>query len=155
MTAPLLQLQNIYKSYGDNPVLRDVSLQVSSGEVIVILGPSGCGKSTLLRCLNGLEDIQSGKMLFHNAPSENDGNWQKLRQKIGMVFQSYHLFPHMTVLENILLGPLKVQKRNKNEALKQAEQLLRKVGLLEKKMPIQESYLAGNNSVLQLFALSV
>ena len=68
MTAPLLQLQNIYKSYDDNPVLRDVSLQVSSGEVIVILGPSGCGKSTLLRCLNGLEDIQSGKMLFHNAP---------------------------------------------------------------------------------------
>ncbi|RAS93500.1 glutamine ABC transporter ATP-binding protein [Bacillus cereus] len=134
MTAPLLQLQSIYKSYGDNPVLRDVSLQVSSGEVIVILGPSGCGKSTLLRCLNGLEDIQSGKMLFHNAPlSKNDGNWQKLRQKIGMVFQSYHLFPHMTVLENILLGPLKVQKRNKNEALKQAEQLLRKVGLLEKK----------------------
>lgn len=68
MTAPLLQLQNIYKSYGDTPVLRDVSLQVSSGEVIVILGPSGCGKSTLLRCLNGLEDIQSGQMLFHEAP---------------------------------------------------------------------------------------
>ncbi len=75
-----------------------------------------------------------GKCFFHNAPlPKNDGNWQKLRQKIGMVFQSYHLFPHMTVLENILLGPLKVQKRNKNEALKQAEQLLRKVGLLEKK----------------------
>lgn len=68
MAAPLLQLQNIYKSYGDTPVLRDVSLQVSSGEVIVILGPSGCGKSTLLRCLNGLEEIQSGQMIFHNAP---------------------------------------------------------------------------------------
>ena len=81
MTAPLLQLQNIYKSYGDNPVLRDVSLQVSSGEVIVILGPSGCGKSTLLRCLNGLEDIQSGKMLFITPLPKNDGNWQKLRQK--------------------------------------------------------------------------
>ena len=155
MTAPLLQLQNIYKSYDDNPVLRDVSLQVSSGEVIVILGPSGCGKSTLLRCLNGLEDIQSGKMLFITPPSEKRWELAKTSSKIGMVFQSYHLFPHMTVLENILLGPLKVQKRNKNEALKQAEQLLRKVGLLEKKMPIQESYLAGNNSVLQLFALSV
>ena len=133
MTAPLLQLQNIYKSYGDNPVLRDVSLQVSSGEVIVILGPSGCGKSTLLRCLNGLEDIQSGKMLFITPPSEKRWELAKASSKIGMVFQSYHLFPHMTVLENILLGPLKVQKRNKNEALKQAEQLLRKVGLLEKK----------------------
>ncbi len=111
MTAPLLQLQNIYKSYGENHVLRDVSLQVFSGEVIVILGPSGCGKSTLLRCLNGLENIQNGQMLFHEAPlPKNDVNWQKLRQKIGMVFQSYHLFPHMTVLENILLGPLKVQK---------------------------------------------
>ncbi|MGM3109728.1 ATP-binding cassette domain-containing protein, partial [Bacillus cereus group sp. BC307] len=85
-------------------------------------------------CLNGLEEIQSGQMIFHNAPlPKNDANWKKLRQKIGMVFQSYHLFPHMTVLENILLGPLKVQKRNKNEVLKQAEQLLRKVGLLGKK----------------------
>ena len=81
MTAPLLQLQNIYKSYDDNPVLRDVSLQVSSGEVIVILGPSGCGKSTLLRCLNGLEDIQSGKMLFHNAPFRKRWELAKLRQK--------------------------------------------------------------------------
>ena len=81
MTAPLLQLQNIYKSYDDNPVLRDVSLQVSSGEVIVILGPSGCGKSTLLRCLNGLEDIQSGKMLFHNAPSEKRWELAKTSSK--------------------------------------------------------------------------
>lgn len=134
MTAPLLELQNVSKSYDDQPVLKGIDLQVASGEVIVILGPSGCGKSTLLRCLNGLEEIQNGQMLFHNKPlPNNDASWQKLRQTIGMVFQSYHLFPHMTVLENILLGPVKVQKRNKAEVLKQAESLLEKVGLLEKK----------------------
>ena len=154
MTAPLLQLQNIYKSYDDNPVLRDVSLQVSSGEVIVILGPSGCGKSTLLRCLNGLEDIQSGKMLFHNAPSENDGNWQNFVKNRNGLSKLSFISSH-DCSRKYFTRSSKSTKRNKNEALKQAEQLLRKVGLLEKKMPIQESYLAGNNSVLQLFALSV
>ena len=90
-------------------------------------------------------------MLFHNAPFRKRWELAKASSKIGiMVFQSYHLFPHMTVLENILLGPLKVQNEIKYEALKQAEQLLRKVGLLEKKMPIQESYLAGNNSVFTI-----
>ena len=133
MTAPLLQLQNIYKSYGDNPVLRDVSLQVSSGEVIVILGPSGCGKSTLLRCLNGLEDIQSGKCFFITPPSEKRWELAKASSKIGMVFSKLSFISSHDCSRKYFTRSSKSTKRNKNEALKQAEQLLRKVGLLEKK----------------------
>lgn len=100
----------------------------------MILGPSGCGKSTLLRCINGLEPIQSGEILLNGQSIINGKtNWSQIRQKIGMVFQSYDLFPHMTVLENILLGPLKVQKRSRQEAASAAERLLERVGLLEKK----------------------
>jgi polar amino acid transport system ATP-binding protein len=114
--------------------LKDISLEVKKGEVIVVIGPSGCGKSTLLRCLNALEDIQGGEILIDGEPvHKNAKNISGMRQKIGMVFQSYDLFPHKTILENILLAPLKVQKRNRKEVEKEAEELLAKVGLLDRK----------------------
>jgi len=130
----LLDMQDIHKEFDNKEVLKGVSISLHKGEVLVILGPSGCGKSTLLRCLNGLEKIQSGDIKFKDKSIvQKNTNWQEIREKIGMVFQNYELFPHMTVIENILLGPLKVQKRDKTEALTQAEELLDRVGLLDRK----------------------
>jgi len=131
--TPLLELNAVSKQFGQNRVLDEVSLTVSPGEVIVILGPSGCGKSTLLRTLNGLEPIQGGSIRFDGELLDGNIDWQRLRQRIGMVFQSYHLFPNLTVLENVLLGPLQVQKRERAEALLQAEQLLTRIGLWERR----------------------
>ncbi|WP_425474344.1 amino acid ABC transporter ATP-binding protein [Sporomusa termitida] len=121
------------KEFDGKTVLDNIDLTIHKGEVVVILGPSGCGKSTLLRCLNGLEAIQGGEIALsgQNITGKN-GDWQKIRQQVGMVFQNYDLFPHMTVMENILLGPLKVQNRDKQEASEQAEQLLARVGLLDR-----------------------
>ena len=130
----LLEIHHLHKDYGNGPVLNDVSLDVHKGEVLVLIGPSGCGKSTFLRCMNGLESIQSGEILLDGQViSGEKTKWSEVRQKIGMVFQSYELFPHMTVLDNILLGPMKVQKRSRPEAEKEAEKLLERVGLLDKK----------------------
>ena len=131
----LLKIKNLEKSYKEaGGILKGVSLDVEKGEVVVILGPSGCGKSTLLRCINGLESIQGGEILLDGEVISNRKNDMHLiRQKVGMVFQSYDLFPNMTVLKNILLGPLKAQKRDKDEVTAQAEKLLARVGLLEKK----------------------
>ena len=130
----LLQIQDVHKEFDDKKILNGINLSLHTGEVLVVLGPSGCGKSTLLRCLNGLEKIEGGDIKFKDTSfNAKNTNWQEIHEKIGMVFQNYELFPHMTVIENILLGPLKVQKRNKAEALTQAEQLLEKVGLLDRK----------------------
>lgn len=133
MSEKILQLKNITKSYNETTVLENISFDVAKGQVVVLLGPSGCGKSTLLRCMNGLEQIQGGAILLNddNIISEKT-NWSDVRQKIGMVFQSYDLFPHMSVIDNILLGPTKAQKRNKDEVKKEAEILLKRVGLLDK-----------------------
>ncbi len=131
--TPLLELNAVSKQFGQHRVLDEVSLTVNPGEVIVILGPSGCGKSTLLRTLNGLEPIQGGDIRFDGELLDANTDWQRLRQRIGMVFQSYHLFPNLTVLENVLLGPLQVQKRERAEALLQAEQLLTRIGLWERR----------------------
>ncbi|APJ14068.1 TPA: amino acid ABC transporter ATP-binding protein [Aeromonas hydrophila] len=131
--TPLLELNAVSKQFGQNRVLDEVSLTVHAGEVIVILGPSGCGKSTLLRTLNGLEPIQGGEIRFDGQRLDGATDWQRLRQRIGMVFQSYHLFPNLTVLENVLLGPVQVQKRERQEALLQAEQLLTRIGLWERR----------------------
>ena len=131
--TPLLELNAVSKQFGQNRVLDGVSLTVNPGEVIVILGPSGCGKSTLLRTLNGLEPIQGGEIRFDGVLLDGATDWQRVRQRIGMVFQSYHLFPNLRVLENVLLGPLQVQKRERQEALLQAEQLLTRVGLWERR----------------------
>ncbi|ELM3719860.1 amino acid ABC transporter ATP-binding protein [Aeromonas hydrophila] len=129
----MLELGSVSKQFGPNLVLDRISLSVRAGEVIVILGPSGCGKSTLLRTLNGLEPIQGGEIRFDGVLLDGATDWQRVRQRIGMVFQSYHLFPNLTVLENVLLGPLQVQKRERAEALLQAEQLLTRIGLWERR----------------------
>ena len=134
MAEPILTVEHLIKAYGETPVLDDISFAVKPGEVIVVVGPSGCGNSTLLRCLNGLEPTQSGRVRLGSETVAYGGkNLTQLRQRIGMVFQSYELFPHLTVLDNILLAPTKVQKRPKAEVQKEAEALLDRVGLLNKK----------------------
>lgn len=134
MEHELLEIRHLHKEYGNHTVIRDLNLTVEKGEVVVVIGPSGCGKSTFLRCINALEPIQGGEILLNGeAIKREDKNICKLRQKIGMVFQSYDLFPHKTVLENIVLAPVKVQKRNRQEAEKEAISLLHKVGLAGRK----------------------
>ncbi len=132
--SALIEFQAFNKFFGEQQVLKGIDLSVQSGEVVVILGPSGCGKSTLLRCLNGLEVAHSGSLRFAGKELlDKNTDWRQVRQDVGMVFQSYHLFPHMSVLDNIMLGPLKVQKRAPREARAQAEKLLERVGLADKR----------------------
>lgn len=130
MTKEILRIENLNKYYGDWQVLHDINFTLHQGEVLTLLGPSGSGKSTLIRCLNGLEKYNSGAIYFNQqkiTPSAK--TWQELRQKIGMVFQSYDLFPNLTVMENILLAPTKVQKRPEEEVKQEALKLLNRVGL--------------------------
>ena len=130
----LLSVRHLKKAFGEHAIFEDFNLDVHKGEVVVIIGPSGCGKSTLLRCLNGLEPIQAGEILLDGEPVlRDDPSITRMRQKIGMVFQSYELFPHKTSLENILLAPRKVQKRSRAEVEKEALELLQKVGLADRK----------------------
>ncbi|EAI0281712.1 amino acid ABC transporter ATP-binding protein [Campylobacter lari] len=129
----ILKIQNLQKYYDNHHVLKDISLEVNQKEVVVILGPSGCGKSTLLRCINGLEEMADGAIFVDDEKiDKNYKKWTQIRQKIGMVFQSYELFDHLNVEQNILLGPLKVQKRKKEEVLEEAKYWLDRVGLLHK-----------------------
>ena len=130
----ILHIKNLSKCYGDTKVLKNINISVKKGEVVVIIGPSGCGKSTLLRCLNGLEEIQEGEVLLDDQVVDpNKKNLSKNREKIGMVFQSYDLFPHLTILQNVTLAPIKVKKRNRREVEKEALELLERVGLRSKK----------------------
>lgn len=130
----ILHIKNLSKRYGDTNVLKNINIFVKKGEVVVIIGPSGCGKSTLLRCLNGLEEIQEGEVLLDDqVVNPNKKNLSKNREKIGMVFQSYDLFPHLTILQNVTLAPIKVKKRNRREVEKEALELLERVGLRSKK----------------------
>ncbi|WP_026666138.1 amino acid ABC transporter ATP-binding protein [Butyrivibrio sp. FC2001] len=132
--SELVKVKHLHKEFGNNVVLKDINLSVKKGEVVVIIGPSGCGKSTFLRCLNGLEEIQGGVVTVDGLPVEPDKkDISNIRQKIGMVFQSYDLFPHKTVLENTILAPIKVQKRIKDDAIRESLELLDKVGLADKK----------------------
>ena len=134
MTESILQIKDLKKSFGDNQILKGISLDVKQGEVVVILGSSGCGKSTLLRCINGLETIQGGYILLDGKSiTGSKKDFHLIRQKIGMVFQSYDLFPHLDILQNLILGPVKAQGRNKEEVIVEAEKLLDRVGLLDKK----------------------
>lgn len=129
-----LQVAGLVKRFGGEIVLNGISLDVHKGEVVVVLGPSGCGKSTLLRCMNGLEPLSAGKILLDGEEVTSNGKKiARLRQKIGMVFQSYDLFPHKNIMDNITLAPVKVQKRPKREVEQQAEKLLKRVGLWEKR----------------------
>ncbi|MFT4104153.1 MAG: amino acid ABC transporter ATP-binding protein [Lacrimispora sp.] len=131
----ILKIENLRKSYENGqPVLKDVSFTLEKGEVVVVVGPSGCGKSTFLRCINMLEPIDSGTIQFKDQVVDRNGrDVYEIRQKIGMVFQSYDLFPHKTILGNILLAPLKVQNRDKKEVTAEAEKLLERVGLSDKR----------------------
>lgn len=135
MEQAILQTVSLNKSFDKSaPVLKDITFSIKKGEVVVVIGPSGCGKSTFLRCLNLLEPIDSGEILLDGIEISSDkNNLHKYREKIGMVFQSYDLFPHKMVLENVMLAPVLVQKRKKEEVKKEAETLLERVGLLEKK----------------------
>ena len=129
----ILKIDKVNKFYGELHALKDVSLSVAQGEVVVILGPSGCGKSTLLRTINGLEPVQSGNFIIEGEQiDQNFTDWRRIRQKIGMVFQSYELFDHLSVLHNIILGPMKVQNVPKEEAIALAREWLKIVGLADK-----------------------
>ena len=133
MSDMILEIEHLVKRFGGQTVLKDISLSVHEGEVIVVVGPSGCGKSTLLRCINALEEIQGGKIRLKGAEvSGKSKNLAKIRQRVGMVFQSYELFPHLNVLDNIILAPTKVQNRSREEAKEEAMTLLSRVGLREK-----------------------
>ena len=130
MTEEILKVEHLNKFYDERQVLHNINFSLKKGEVLTLLGPSGSGKSTLLRTLNGLEDYKNGSIYFHEKkidPSPKE--WQILRQKIGMVFQSYDLFPNLTVIENVLLALVKVQKRDENEVKEEAIKLLKQVGL--------------------------
>lgn len=131
MAETLLQVKNLVKEYGKTRILDGVNLDIAQGEVVVVVGPSGCGKSTLLRCINALEPIQGGQVLLEGKVVGKE-HLEELRQKIGMVFQSYDLFPHLRVLDNITIAPTKVQKRKKEEVQAEAEELLSRVGLGDK-----------------------
>ncbi len=133
MADALLTINNVVKRFDDTTILDGISFSVKKSEVIVIVGPSGCGKSTLLRSINALDPIQEGSITLDGDVIErNSKTLPLLRQRIGMVFQSYDLFPHLTVLDNILLAPCKVQKRDKEEVKQEAMSLLERVGLKEK-----------------------
>jgi ABC-type polar amino acid transport system ATPase subunit len=129
----LVELRSVRKSFGDNVVLHDVDLRIARGEAIVVAGPSGSGKSTMLRCINGLEPIDSGEIHFDGAPLPTKGKGlQAVRTQIGMVFQQFNLFPHMSVRDNIALGPAKTKDVPGDQARKRALELLDRVGIPEK-----------------------
>ena len=133
MAEEILSISHLMKRFGDQTVLKDISLGVREGEVIVVIGPSGCGKSTFLRCINALEEIQGGEIrLKDDVISRNNKNLAEIRQRIGMVFQNYELFPHLNVLDNIILAPTKVQGRTREDAKEEAMALLSRVGLSDK-----------------------
>lgn len=129
----MINVKQLSKSFGDNEVLKSIDLTVKEGEVVVIIGPSGSGKSTILRCLNLLEEPTSGEIFFEGQNiTAPDSNIDQIRQKMGMVFQSFNLFPHMSVLENLTITPVKIKKEDPEKAKEQALALLDQVGLKEK-----------------------
>ncbi|APT45891.1 amino acid ABC transporter ATP-binding protein [Bacillus safensis] len=129
----MITFEEVNKHYGQFHVLKDINLHIQKGEVVVIIGPSGSGKSTMLKCINRLESIDAGKVLVNQVSVQHPKtNINLVRQNIGMVFQHFHLYPHKTVLENIMLAPMKVKKVSKEEAKETAEFYLNKVGIPEK-----------------------
>ena len=141
----MIEVQNLQKKFGDNLVLKDISESVEQGQVICVIGPSGSGKSTFLRCLNVLEKPTAGKVIFEGSELTNisDKELNVLREKMGMVFQSFNLFPNMTVLENIKLAPMKVKGVSETEAETTAKELLAKVGLADKASQFPQSLSGG------------
>jgi polar amino acid transport system ATP-binding protein len=132
-TSPILQIEGLYKAYDQNLVLRNINLQVAQHEVICLIGASGCGKSTLLRCVNLLEEINAGRILLNGEEITAKGvDVDRVRQRIGIVFQAFNLFPHMSVLNNVTLAPCKVLRTPKKQAEEEALALLTRFGLADK-----------------------
>lgn len=130
----MIEFKNVEKYYGDFHALKNINLHFKKGEVVVVIGPSGSGKSTMLRCINGLEEITKGDLTINEYNiHDKKTNINKIRKNVGMVFQHFNLYPHKTVLENIMLAPTKVLKQSKEEAQNHAEKLLAKVNMLDKK----------------------
>lgn len=140
----MINVRNLYKSFGKNDVLKDINETIKKGEVVVIIGPSGSGKSTFLRCLNLLEEPTSGVINFEGEDiTDKKVDINKIREKMGMVFQQFNLFPHKTVMENLTIGPTKIKKISNGEAAKKGSELLEKVGLLDKKNVYPNSLSGG------------
>jgi ABC-type polar amino acid transport system ATPase subunit len=132
--SPIIHIENLHKSFDQLEVLKGIDLQIYKGEVVALIGASGSGKSTLLRCINRLETVTSGNVIVDNIKLDNSvKNISKVRQEVGMVFQQFNLFPHMTVLENVTVSPIQVLNKGKAEAEMEAIKLLEKVGLKDKK----------------------
>lgn len=130
----LLKIKDLHKSFGNLDVIKGVDLEIDKGDILVIVGPSGSGKSTVLRCMNLLETPTSGDIIFEGKSIlDNKKEIDKVREKIGMVFQNFNLFPNKTIIDNIILAPMKVKGKSKEDAMKKAEELLNRVGLIDKK----------------------
>lgn len=130
----MIRINNLTKSFGDNHVIKGISTEIKDGEVVVVIGPSGSGKSTFLRCLNRLEEADGGEIIFEGVDvNKKDTNIEKVREDMGMVFQSFNLFPHKTVLENITMAPILVKGEDKSQAEARAVELLERVGLADKR----------------------
>jgi polar amino acid transport system ATP-binding protein len=132
MNNEMIKVEGLHKSYGDNEVLKGIDVTIAEQEVVVVIGPSGGGKSTFLRCLNYLEVPTSGTITFDGIPLNGEANINEVRQEVGMVFQKFNLFPHMTVMDNLTLAPTIVRHESKEEAVANAKKYLDKVGLLNK-----------------------
>lgn len=139
----MLEVKDLKKSFGKVDVLKGIDLKVEKGDRIAIIGPSGCGKSTLLRCLNMIEKPTSGEIIFKNKNLMEMNNLNKLRMKIGMVFQQFNLFPHLTVEKNITLAPVKLGLMSESSAKKKANELLKKIGLYDKRKNYPEQLSGG------------
>ena len=143
MEKDIIKIENIKKYFNEILVLNDVSLEIQRSNVVVICGPSGCGKSTLLRCLNGLEDLNSGDIIINDKSILDKNNLRAIRLELGMVFQQFNLFPHKTVLENIILSPIINLGINKDEAIVIGRKLLERVGILQKENEFPSSLSGG------------
>ena len=143
MEKEIIKIENIKKYFGGILVLNEVSLKIQRSNVVVICGPSGCGKSTLLKCLNGLEDLDSGDIIINDKSILDKNNLRAIRLELGMVFQQFNLFPHKTVLENIILSPIINLGINKDEAIVIGQKLLERVGILQKENEFPSSLSGG------------
>lgn len=143
----MIKVENLHKSFGDHEVLKGIDCEIQSSEVVCVIGPSGSGKSTFLRCLNMLESITSGQVTIDGFNlKDKKTNINMVRTEVGMVFQQFNLFPHKTVLENIMLAPMKVRKISKNEAKERGLKLLKKVGLSDKANKYPSSLIRGTTA---------
>lgn len=143
MKNDLIKITGLRKSYGKNEVLKGIDINIKEEEVVVVIGPSGGGKSTFLRCINYLEVPTGGEIVFDGIPLNGEANINEVRKEIGMVFQRFNLFPHMTVMENLILAPMKVRHASREEAMEKAEMYLKKVGLLDKAAAYPDSLSGG------------